>query len=60
MKNRILWIVIWTILILGTIATLTELGVLPKTGKTRTSSEVHYGTGAGDGREGVIRSEETR
>lgn len=39
---------------------LIEHGYLPKTGKTTTTTEVHYGTGTGDGRQGVVHSEETR
>lgn len=39
---------------------LTEHGYLPKTGKTTTTTEVNYGTGTDDGRQGVVRSEETR
>lgn len=57
-SNRIFWGAVWAVLILGLWITLTEAGYLPRIGRTRTTTEVYYQTG--DGRESVIRSEDSK
>lgn len=59
MKNRIFWAIIWIILILGAVVTLTEIGILPKPGTTKTTTEMYWQESPG-GTGGTVRDSHRR